>query len=123
MSNGLKFPRAPYEAAQAIVNHARLTNDPKADGMKGTRIEIGFEALHEALAAWIVDRHDEPIPMLLHCPLCNARHVDAGDFATKVHHTHACQSCGHCWRPAIEPTVGVQFLPGFKDEPSSGDVR
>jgi len=32
----------------------------------------------------------------------------------KPHHTHACQHCGLVWRPAIAPTVGVQFLPGFK---------
>lgn len=57
-----------------------------------------------------------PIPMLLHCPMCNARHVDVGEFATKPHHTHACQNCGHVWRPAIIHTVGVQFLPGFRDE-------
>lgn len=58
-----------------------------------------------------------PIPMLLWCPECKARHVDKGEFATtKHHHTHACQHCGHCWRPAIVSTVGVQFLPGFKDE-------
>ena len=58
----------------------------------------------------------EAIPMLLHCPMCNKRHIDEGDFATKSHHTHACQHCGHVWRPAIVPTVGVQFLPGFKNE-------
>lgn len=64
-----------------------------------------------------------PIPMFLTCPLCKARHVDAGDFTTKRHHTHACQSCGAVWRPAIEPTVGVQFLPGFKDkEPNEADA-
>lgn len=57
----------------------------------------------------------EPIPMLLWCPECRARHVDVGEFATKQHHTHACQHCGHCWRPAIVHTVGVQFLPGFKN--------
>lgn len=59
---------------------------------------------------------DESVPMLLHCPQCSARHVDEGEFATKPHHTHACQSCGHVWRPAIGPTCGVQFLPGFKNE-------
>lgn len=47
---------------------------------------------------------------------CVGRHVDAGEFATKPHHTHACQHCGMVWRPALVPTVGVQFLPGFKDE-------
>lgn len=57
----------------------------------------------------------EPIPMLLWCPECGKRHIDQGDFATREHHTHACQSCGHVWRPAIVCTVGVRFLPGFKN--------
>jgi hypothetical protein len=58
----------------------------------------------------------KPIPMLLTCPNrdCGKRHIDEGEFATKNHHTHACQHCGMTWRPAIVPTTGVQFLPGFK---------
>jgi hypothetical protein len=56
-----------------------------------------------------------PIAMLLHCPMCSERHFDEGEFATKPHHTHACQVCGHVWRPAVVPTVGVRFLPGFKN--------
>lgn len=56
------------------------------------------------------------LKILLWCPQCGKRHVDEGEFATKEHHTHACQYCGMCWRPAIEPTCGVQFLPGFKNE-------
>ena len=56
-----------------------------------------------------------PIPMLLTCPSCGKRHVDEGEYATKEHHTHACQHCGTVWRPAIVATVGVQFLPGFKN--------
>lgn len=56
------------------------------------------------------------IPMLLVCPACCQRHIDEGEFATKEHHTHACQFCGMVWRPALGPTVGVQFLPGFKNE-------
>jgi len=64
----------------------------------------------------------EPIPMILHCPDCSYRHIDRGEFATKRHHTHACQACGLVWRPAIVATVGVQFLPGFKDdEPEGGE--
>ncbi len=54
------------------------------------------------------------IDMLLWCPECGTRHVDEGEFTTKPHHTHACQTCGMVWRPAIVPTRGVQFLPGFK---------
>ena len=61
------------------------------------------------------------IPMLLWCPECGARHIDVGEFATKVHHTHACQHCGMVWRPAIVATCGVQFLPGFKNELAAGD--
>lgn len=63
-----------------------------------------------------MDEKPTPIPMLLWCPECGGRHVDRGEFATKAHHTHACQACGMVWRPAIVPTVGVQFLPGFRDE-------
>lgn len=57
----------------------------------------------------------EPIPMLLWCPYGH-RHIDEGEFATKPHHTHACQTCGIVWRPAKGETVGVQFLPGYKNE-------
>lgn len=62
---------------------------------------------------------NKPIPMILWCPACSARHIDTGDFATKPHHTHACQTCGMVWRPAIVPTCGVRFLPGFKNEPEA----
>jgi hypothetical protein len=58
----------------------------------------------------------KPIPMLIYCPECSERHLDEGEFATKPHHTHACQFCGCVWRPAIVATCGVQFLPGFKNE-------
>ena len=60
-----------------------------------------------------------PIPMRLPCPACGALHVDEGAFAFQAHHTHACQHCGMVWRPALVPTVGVQFLPGFKNEETS----
>lgn len=56
-----------------------------------------------------------PIAIRIHCPECHKLHIDEGEFETKLHHTHACQHCGNVWRPAIEPTVGVQFLPGFKN--------
>ena len=61
----------------------------------------------------------KPIPMILYCPMCHFKHVDEGEFATKPHHTHACQGpkCGLVWRPAIVPTVGVEYLPDFKNAP------
>ena len=57
------------------------------------------------------------IPMRLNCPECRELHIDEGEVATKPHHTHACQACGHVWRPAVVPTTGVRFLPGFKTSP------
>lgn len=57
------------------------------------------------------ERFAAPIPMLLWCPLCHQRHIDRGPFAGRPHHTHACQHCGHVWRPAIVATIGVEFLP------------
>lgn len=58
----------------------------------------------------------QSVPMILTCPACCERHIDEGEFATKLHHTHACQRCGHVWRPAVVPTHGVRFLPGFKND-------
>jgi hypothetical protein len=57
-----------------------------------------------------------PIPMFLTCPRCCARHIDEGEFETKSHAVHSCQICGLTWRPAVEPTVGVMYLPGFKND-------
>lgn len=59
-------------------------------------------------------RNLHPIPMILTCIVCGARHIDEGDFAHKHHHTHACQNCGVVWRPSKEFTRGVKFLPGYK---------
>lgn len=59
--------------------------------------------------------NNEPIPMRLTCPACNQLHIDEGELSLKPHHTHACQGCGNVWRPAIVATVGVRFLPGFKN--------
>ena len=64
---------------------------------------------------YLVTDKPPPTPMLLWCPACGERHIDAGAFTHHPHHTHACQACGMVWRPAIVQTVGVDFLPGFKD--------
>ena len=57
-----------------------------------------------------------PIPMRLVCEGCGELHIDEGEFATKPHHTHTCQKCGLNWRPAKVATVGVQWLPGYKNK-------
>lgn len=80
-----------------------------------SRMQQNLDALGDKIAQ-LTKVLDAPIPMRLICPDCMALHVDEGEFATKPHHTHACQECGCVWRPAIVNTVGVQFLPGFKNE-------
>jgi hypothetical protein len=75
------------------------------------------ECIIEELSAQLsnLEWAENPIPMRLNCPECGVLHIDEGEFATKIHHTHAFQSCGCVWRPAVVPTVGVRFLPGFKN--------
>lgn len=81
------------------------------------------ELVAERIAPLVTNGSVEPlpIPMILHCPECSKRHIDAGEFATRPHHTHACQHCGFVWRPTVVPTVGAQFLPGFKDQEYVGN--
>lgn len=65
----------------------------------------------------------KPIPVRLPCPDCGELHVDEGSWAEKPHHTHACQLCGNVWRPAVVATVGVRFLPGFKNDEAHPPLR
>lgn len=58
----------------------------------------------------------KPIPMRLICEGCGELHIDEGEFETYPHTTHVCQHCGLTWKPAKVPTVGVRFLPGYKNE-------
>lgn len=92
-----------------------LTADEEA-GLRAHGLDIGTPSqLSDVFRQGMAWAQEVATPMLIWCPHCSARHVDEGEFATKPHHTHACQQCGNCWRPAIGNTVGVQFLPGFKN--------
>jgi len=44
------------------------------------------------------------------CPKCGTQHIDEGEWATKVHTTHQCQSCGHEWKPFSFPSFGVPLI-------------
>src|SRR5579863_1572865 len=50
-----------------------------------------------------------PIEEELHCPSCGARHIDEGEWETRLHKTHLCLNpdCNRQWRPFEYPTVGV----------------
>lgn len=82
---------------------------------------FGGKSLASALLVSAISRADtilspQPIPMRLHCPECGELHVDDGEWATREHTSHACQFCGAVWRPAVVATVGVRFLPGYRNE-------
>ncbi len=67
-------------------------------------------------------RIDEPIDMVLHCPACGLKHIDAPQahevsegetypenlWTNPPHRSHQCQGCNHIWRPADVPTNGVE---------------
>lgn len=93
--------RLSFFAAHFMARYLR----PLEERIRGLR-----RALQEAHRAL-----EQPTPMLLWCPECGTRHVDEGEWVHRHHHTHACQECGHVWRPAVSKTVGVQYLPGFKN--------
>jgi len=106
------------KARRAELAVAIARNLHEQDGLTElARAEAWIDAIEAALREEVTLK---PIPMLLWCPECCERHIDVGEFATKSHHTHACQNCGHCWRPAIVATVGVRFLPGFRNEVADG---
>jgi len=100
--------------AAVMKNQREFFEAGRPPGWRFLSFDGGTEPIAEHAATF--GQEPEPVSMLLWCPECGERHIDEGAFATKRHHTHACQHCGHVWRPAILPTVGVRFLPGFKNE-------
>ena len=57
-----------------------------------------------------IENAAKPIPMFLTCPSCMEQHIDRDEWATRLHKTHLCETCGHEWRPANIPTIGVTKL-------------
>ena len=98
-------------AFDMVANDARREQSQRVE-----KLELQLSHLRTSLSLAGVSPEQAPaIPMRLHCPGCHELHIDEGEFATRPHHTHACQHCGNVWRPALVATVGVRFLPGFKD--------
>jgi len=109
--NGLEMLQALLDRVDSL--QAQIEMRPRAgDGTRrlpalGTSESIGLDT--------IFPKTEEAVPLLLTCPLCGFRHVDEGEMATRLHHTHECYSCGMTWRPAMVSTVGVRHLPGFRN--------
>lgn len=57
-----------------------------------------------------------PLAIRICCEKCGTLHIDEGEFATRPHKSHTCQSCGVTWQPSLHPTFGVRFLPGTQNK-------
>lgn len=110
--HGVQTFRLASTAPSASRARCRASSRRTRSVPLGCRQKRDSDRLVEALASVEMPA----VALVLNCPACGERHVDEGVWATKLHHTHACQICGLAWRPAIVFTVGVQFLPGFKSE-------
>ena len=103
---------------------SRLCLDPyicnrgleSAEALVGRTFDIGDRwTIYTILPSKFDERTDQPIPskepeptpLILYCPSCNTQHIDEGEWATKPHKTHECQSCGQLFRPDDKPTVGI----------------
>lgn len=99
--------RYDHETLSIIANELGM----QPDLVNNANIIVEVQCLKRDLA--------KPIDMILFCPSCHERHIDEGDFATRVHKTHACQHCGFAWKPSKTPTRGVRFLERYKNEEPS----
>ncbi len=121
-SGGSPLPYSiPIRRGKPTDKELEIERQRELDHAAGADVSVGHGAVRKNASEVRMTKPKRsqevtPLPILLWCPECGERHIDVGEFATKVHHTHACQHCGHVWRPAICATVGVQFLPGFKNQ-------
>ena len=117
---------ADYEALATNAEVVRLTEElaQALAEIAGLQYTLDFCAKdHEAILAQR-DRAlavvEAPIPMILHCVVCNEQHVDRDEWATRPHKTHWCEHCGTEWRPSLRPTVGVETLAAFDAAEGNG---
>lgn len=114
-------------AAMPAADMDRLTELERHNKALVERRQYDVADIHK-YCAMVVDlekRLAAPIDMLLYCPNCGVRHVDApephlgpsidgsGDmplWTNPPHRSHLCHSCGCIWRPADVPTNGVEAI-------------
>lgn len=89
----------------AIEGESVLSERLVSAWMRAYDVEENVSQAAASLLAGVV-----PVPMVLHCPKCSKQHLDEGEYRHVIHKTHLCLFCGHEWRPAKVPTVGVRAL-------------
>lgn len=69
-----------------------------------------------AIAYFVKRLSGDPIPVVLHCPVCHKQHIDEVCETTNPgwlnppHTSHKCLECGTVWRPCPFPTEGVASI-------------
>src|SRR4051812_46925725 len=56
-------------------------------------LELLFPEIQNILYETSDEGSEKPLSLLgaiMHCPNCSKRHIDEGEFATRMHHTHRC---------------------------------
>jgi hypothetical protein len=110
-----KIALALYDKVTLLTEEVKTLKEDAMIGRSAAAQNVELQKLVGSFQELVSDLQ-LPIPMILFCPVCNERHIDKGKFAVAVHKSHSCQSCGFTWSPCHRPTVGVLFLPGYKDE-------
>jgi hypothetical protein len=110
----------PAAPAQLALTNERIVKlwGPRSDGPSNAEIiSFGRAILAASQSPAEPAAQVEPIDMVLHCPKCGKKHIDAPEehwnraylysWENPPHRSHLCYSCGHIWRPADVPTNGV----------------
>lgn len=111
---------AYYEKCMPEIQETAARNESLGDKIwathyksKADTIAIFIDKLRRALAAQPPAEPTvaAPLDMVLPCPVCGLRHVDAPEpekgWTNPPHKSHLCHGCGTIWRPASVPTNGV----------------
>lgn len=93
------------QAISKLVNGLEMANDSARHFGLGDRLD------DKSRFATDLEVPQDPIPMLLVCPMCHNAHIDREEWAKRRHHTHRCEVCKAEWRPSNFATVGVKELP------------
>lgn len=96
-----------HDAIEVLQRAAEPTSRENVIAWART-VAAGRREDHEYFdVARVLAELSRPVPVVLHCPKCKAQHLDEGEWATREHRKHQCQSCRHEWRASSVATVGV----------------
>jgi len=99
----LKGRSLDYRKGKTFDDFAKAVRRGLAQGRGKLEFELGMISVQLRGVLRIV----KPKRLKLACPKCQHPHVDAGEWAIRLHRKHLCEACDHVWQPSGEWTVGV----------------